>query len=132
MITIHKDMTQLSTTFRQDILDFKRILLAQNGTKIASPMRKRVTQSSSKEESSSTDDLVFNIGSGSSSKDKGKARNNAYRRKDSNSWDSMCQTDMEGCNIIKGGDATAPGGNSTRRTLNSPPSPYGNNGVGEK
>jgi hypothetical protein len=52
MITMNKDMTQLSTTFREELSDFKRILLAQNGTKIASPRRKRVTRSSSKEESS--------------------------------------------------------------------------------
>jgi hypothetical protein len=30
MITMHKDMTQLSTMFREELSDFKRILLAQN------------------------------------------------------------------------------------------------------
>jgi hypothetical protein len=79
MITMRKDMTQLSTTFREEISDFKRILLSQNGTKIASPRRERVARASSKEESSSGDDVVFNIGSESDSKDKGKASNRAHR-----------------------------------------------------
>jgi predicted ATP-dependent protease len=65
MITMHKYMTQLSTTFREELSDFKRVILAQNGKKIALPRRKRVTRASSKEEPSSADDLVFNIGSGS-------------------------------------------------------------------
>jgi hypothetical protein len=60
----------MSTTFREELSDFKWILLAQNGTKIASSRRKRVTQGSSKEESSSADDVVFKLGSGSDSKDK--------------------------------------------------------------
>jgi hypothetical protein len=72
MITMRKDMTQLSTTFREELSYFKRILLAQKGTKISSPRRKRVTRASSKEELSSADDVVFNIGSGSDSKDKRK------------------------------------------------------------
>jgi DNA gyrase/topoisomerase IV subunit A len=84
MITMRKDMTQLSTTFREELSDFKRILLAQNGTKIASPRRKRVTRALSKESSSSANDVVFNIGSGSYSKDKGKTRNSAHRSNDSN------------------------------------------------
>jgi predicted ATP-dependent protease len=82
MITMRKDMTQLSTMFRKEISDFKRILLAQNGTQISSPRRKRVTRASSKEESSLADDLVFNFGSGSDSKDEGKARHSAHRSKD--------------------------------------------------
>jgi hypothetical protein len=130
MITIRKDMTQLSTTFREELSDFKWILLAQNGTKIASPRRKRVTRASSKEESSSADDVDFNIRSGSDSKDKGKTRNSAHRSKDSNSWDSMCETDMEGCNTMDEGDLTESVRNSTRRTLNPPPSPNGKNEVG--
>jgi hypothetical protein len=130
MITMRKDTKQLSTTFREELSDLKRILLAQHGTKIASPRRNRVTRASSKEESSSADDVVFNIRSGSDSKDKGKTRNSAHRIKDSNSWDSMCETDMEGCNTMHEGDLTESVRNSTRRTLNSPPSPYGNNEVG--
>jgi hypothetical protein len=106
MITMRKDMTQLSTTFREELSYFKRILLAQNGTKIASPRRKRVTRASSKEESSSADDVAFNIGSESDSKDKGKTRNSTHRSKDSNSWDSLCETDMEGCNTMNEGDLT--------------------------
>jgi hypothetical protein len=106
MITMRKDTTQLITTFRKELSDLNRILLAQNGTKIASPRRNRVTRASSKEESSSADDVVFNIGSGSDSKDKGKKGNIAHRIKDSNSWDSMCETDMEGCNTMHKGDLT--------------------------
>jgi hypothetical protein len=132
MITMRKGMTQMSTTFREELSDFKWILLAQNGTKMASPRRKRVTRSSSKEESSSVDDLVFNVGSGSDSKDKGNSRNNAYSRKGSNSWDSICEMDMEGFNTMNEGDSTALGRNITRRTLNRPPSPYGNNEPGCK
>jgi hypothetical protein len=116
--------------FREELSDFKRILLAQQGTKIASPRRKRVTRASSKEESSSVDDVVFNIGSRSDSKDKGKTRNSAHMSKDSNSWDSMCETDMEGCNTMHEGGLIDSARNSTRRTLNPPPSPYGNNEVG--
>jgi hypothetical protein len=52
--------------------------------------------------------------------------------KDSNSWDSMCETDMEGCNTMNEGDLTASARNSTRRTLNPPPSRCGNNEVGGK
>jgi hypothetical protein len=58
-------ITHLSTTFREELSDFKRILLAQNGTKIASPRRKRVTRASYKEEESSAEDLVSNVDSGS-------------------------------------------------------------------
>jgi hypothetical protein len=58
MINMRKEMTQLSTTFREELSDFKRIILPQNGTKIASPRRKRVTRASSKEESSSANDVV--------------------------------------------------------------------------
>jgi hypothetical protein len=47
--------------------------------------------------------MVFNIGSGSDSKDKGKARNGAHRSKDSNSWDSVCETDIEGFNTMNEG-----------------------------
>jgi hypothetical protein len=130
MIKMRKYTTQLSTTFREELSDFKRILLAQNGTQIASPRRKRVTRASSKEESSLADDVVFNIGSGSDSNDKGKARHSAHRSNDSNSWDSMCETDMEGCNTMNEGGLIAPVRNSTRRTLNPPPSHYGNNKVG--
>jgi hypothetical protein len=130
MITMRKDMTQLSTTFREELSDFKRILLVQNGTIIASPRRKRVTRDPSKESSSSVDDVVFKIGSGSDQKDIGKKRHSAHRSKDSNWWDSMCETDMEGCNVMNEGDLTAPVRNSTRRTLNPHPSPYGNNEVG--
>jgi DNA gyrase/topoisomerase IV subunit A len=57
MITMRKDMTQLSTMFREELSDFKRTPLAQNGTKIASPRRKRFTRASSKEEASSADDV---------------------------------------------------------------------------
>jgi hypothetical protein len=32
MITMHKDTTQLRTTFREELSYFKRILIAQNGT----------------------------------------------------------------------------------------------------
>jgi hypothetical protein len=74
--------------------------------------------------------VVFNIGSGSDSKDKGKTRKSAHRSNDSNSWDSMCETDMEGCNTMNEGFLTESVRNSTRRTLNPPPSPYGNNEVG--
>jgi hypothetical protein len=77
MINMRKDMTKLSTTFREELSDFKRILLAQNDTKIASPRRKRVTLALSKEELSSADNVVFNIGRDSDSKDKGKTRNGA-------------------------------------------------------
>jgi hypothetical protein len=125
-------MPQLRTTFREDLSDFKRILLAQNGTKISSPRRKRVTRASSKDESSLADDVVFNIRSGSDSKDKGKARNSAHMSKDYNSWDSMCQTDMEGCNTMNEGELTESVSNSTIKTLKLPPSPYGNNEVGGK
>jgi hypothetical protein len=130
MITMRKDMTQLSTTFREELSYFKRILFAQNGTKIASPRRMRVTWASSKEELSSADDVVFNIGNGSDSKDKGMTSNSAHRSKDSNSWDIMCETDMEGCNTVNEGGLTESVIKSTRRTLNPPPSPYGNNEVG--
>jgi hypothetical protein len=112
MITMRKYMTQLSTTFREELSDFKRIILAQNGTKIASTRRKRVTRASSKEDSSLVDDVVFNVGSGSDSKDKGKARHSAHSSKDSNSWDSMCESDMEGCNTMDEGDLTSPVRNS--------------------
>jgi hypothetical protein len=125
-------MTQPSTTFREELSDFKRILLAQNGTKIASPRRKMVTRSSSKEDLSSADDLVFNIGSWSDSKDKGNARQKAHMSKDSNSWDSMCETEMEGCNTMNEGDSTSPGGNSMIKRLKHPPSHYGNTDVGGK
>jgi hypothetical protein len=130
MTIMHKDMTQMSTTFRQELSDFKRILLAQNGTQISLPRRKRVTQASSREESSLADDLVFNFGSGSGSKVEVKARHSAHRRKDYNSWDSTCETDMEGCNTMNEGGFTAPVRNSTRRALNPLNSPYGNNEVG--
>jgi hypothetical protein len=127
---MRKDTTQLSRMFREELSDFKRIILAQNGTQIASPRRKRVTRASSKEESSSADDLVFNVGSGSDSKDKGKARHSAHRSNDSNSWDSMCDTDMEGCHTMNEGGLTSPFRNSTRRTLNPHPSPYGSKEAG--
>jgi hypothetical protein len=130
MITIRKYTTHLSTTFREELSDFKRILIAQQGTKISSPMRTRVMWASSMEESSSADDVVFNIRSGSDSKDKGKTRKSAHGSNDSNSWGSMCETDMEGCNTMNEGDLIESVRDSTRRTLNPPPSPYGNNEVG--
>jgi hypothetical protein len=116
MIMIRKDMTQPITTFQEELLDLKWILLAQNVTEIASSRRKRVPRSSSKEELPLADDLVSNVGSGSDSKDKLKARQNAHSGNDSNSWDSMCETYMEVCNTMNKGDSTVPGGNSTRRT----------------
>jgi hypothetical protein len=130
MITIRRDMTQLITTFKEELSDFKRIILAQNGTKIASPRRNIVTQVSSKEESSSADDVVLNIGSRSDSKDKGKARNSAHMITDCSSWDSMCETYIEGFNTMNEGDLTESVRNSTRRMLNPHLSPYGNNKVG--
>jgi hypothetical protein len=64
MITMRKDMTHLSTMFREELSYFKRIILAQNGTKIASQRIKRFTRASSKEESSSVDDVVLTSGAG--------------------------------------------------------------------
>jgi hypothetical protein len=132
IITMHKSMTQMGTTFRKELSDLKWILLAQNGTKIASPRRKRATRSSSKEESSVADDITFKVRSGNDGKEKVKPSNNAKIIKDSTLWGSMCDTDMEGCTTMDEGNSTAPGGNSMQRMLNPPPPPLGNSEVGDE
>jgi hypothetical protein len=82
---MRNDMMLMSITLREELMEFKLILLCTKGTRIASHRRKTPTRTPSQSEPSSAEELSFNIGSGDPSKTPGHSDH-------MESWDSMCKT----------------------------------------
>jgi hypothetical protein len=91
ILAIRQDMTKLSSTLREELAEFKNILLSMSETKSApSPRRKayRRNKNSNSAATSSNDEKIFDSDTANIDKNKVTPSDRVQKTE---SWDSMCE-----------------------------------------